>query len=207
MIKNKKQMFIVIGVFTLVMLLGTVTYAFFNYTRTGAPNSIRTGRIYFNTSQNETLNITNAFPVKSTELNSANLDSIEVTIEGDTTYADGEEFQITFTGINNMVNGKIVPINYSATYTANQGKTIGTSSNDYFNERELKDASIYYLDSEGQVMEGKPILVGYVDNEGNGINGTLRIQAYIDADKVAISDTYPESGPSYVYNEERIWAS
>ncbi len=48
MIKSKKQIFVVIGVFTLVLMLGTVTYAFFNYTRTGSANNIKTGRIYFN---------------------------------------------------------------------------------------------------------------------------------------------------------------
>ena len=53
MIKSKRQMFIVIGVFALVMLLGTVTFAFFNYTRTGAINNLGTGRIYFNSSQSE----------------------------------------------------------------------------------------------------------------------------------------------------------
>ena len=31
MIKTKKQMYIVIGAFALVMLLGAVTYAFFNF--------------------------------------------------------------------------------------------------------------------------------------------------------------------------------
>ena len=33
MIKSKRQMYIVVGVFALVMLLGTFSYAFFNYTR------------------------------------------------------------------------------------------------------------------------------------------------------------------------------
>ena len=45
MIKTKKQMYLVIGAFALVMLLGTVSYAFFNYTRTGAANLISVGRI------------------------------------------------------------------------------------------------------------------------------------------------------------------
>ena len=35
MIKSKKQMYIVIGAFALVLTLLTSTYAFFNYTRTG----------------------------------------------------------------------------------------------------------------------------------------------------------------------------
>ena len=61
MIKSKKQMFVVISVFILVMLLGTVTYAFFNYTRTGVANTIRVGRISFVTNQTDTINLTNLF--------------------------------------------------------------------------------------------------------------------------------------------------
>ena len=53
MIKSKKQMFTIISVFALVILLGTVSYAFFNYTRTGISNTIRVGRIYFNTTQDK----------------------------------------------------------------------------------------------------------------------------------------------------------
>ena len=101
MIKSKKQMYTVIGAFALVMLLTTVTYAFFNYTRTGVANNIRTGRIYFNTSQNGTFNLTNVFPVASSEID--NVDSITVQIMGDTTYADGEEFLISLVNVNNTI--------------------------------------------------------------------------------------------------------
>ena len=38
MIKSKKQMFIIVGAFILVLMLFTTTYAFFNYTRTGSAN-------------------------------------------------------------------------------------------------------------------------------------------------------------------------
>ena len=57
MIKTKKQMFIVIASFVLIIILGTATYAFFNYTRTGSSNTFKTGRIAFNTSQNRTINL------------------------------------------------------------------------------------------------------------------------------------------------------
>ena len=63
MIKSKKQMYLVIGAFALVMLLGTVTYAFFNYTRTGSANTIRVGRIAFRTNQTETITLNNLFPI------------------------------------------------------------------------------------------------------------------------------------------------
>ena len=69
MIKNKKQMFIAIGTFAVVLMLLTVSYAFFNYTRTGASNTIRTGRISFSTGQTNTINLTNVFPISSRVLN------------------------------------------------------------------------------------------------------------------------------------------
>ena len=122
MIKTKKQMFTVIGVFALVMLLGTVTYAFFNYTRTGATNTFRTGRIYFNSSQNNTLVITDIFPLTSEQAQAQanSLNGVTVHIQGDTTYAQGEEFKISIVSVNNTVgespNQKALPMNYIASY-------------------------------------------------------------------------------------------
>ena len=200
MIKSKKQMYIVIASFALILLLGTTTYAFFNYTRTGSPNSIKTGRIYFNSEQNGNLQLTNIFPVKSRDVNPNTLDSVSVAVMGDTTYIDGEEFRITITGVNNRFNNKEVPINYIAFYERNGSGVIGTSDNDYFNAREQKDASIYTLKETGQVKEGEQVLVGYIDNGETGINGTLTIKAYIDADRIAITDTYTEGDRYEVIN-------
>ncbi len=61
MIKNKKQMFIILGSFLLVFMLFTTTYAFFNYTRTGTSNTIKVGRISFVTRQTSTINLVNVF--------------------------------------------------------------------------------------------------------------------------------------------------
>ena len=194
--KRKKQLIISITAIVLLIVATVgVTYAFFNYTRTGSPNTIATGRIYFNSSQNGTLQLTNVFPLTSTQAESASLDSVTVAIQGDTTYVDGEEFQITIVDVNNTINGKSIPINYMATYTTSTGGNIGTSSNDYFNAREDKDATIYQLNAMGSVEEDTQVLVGYIDNGATGINGTLSIKAYIDADRIAISDTYDASNP------------
>ncbi len=190
MIKSKKQMFIVLGAFILVMLLGTVTYAFFNYTRTGAINNLGTGRIYFNSEQNGTLNMTNIFPLTSTQAGNANLDTVTVGIVGDTTYADGEEFEITLVDVTNTINGKQIPINYIATYAATTGNSIGSSSDTYWESRNSKNADIYTLTTTGEVEEGKQVLVGFIKNSDTGTNGVLTIKAYIDADRIAISDTY-----------------
>ncbi len=197
MIKSKKQMFIVIGVFALIFLLGTVSYAFFNYTRTSSANSLRTGNIYFNTSEGTALNMTNVFPMTSSEAENANLDSLTVGIVGNTNYVNGEEFEITLTGVNNTINNKQIPISYIATYTAAQNGNIGSSSDNYFEARESKDANIYQLQAAGEITEGKQVLIGYIDDVGSGINGTLTIKAYIDADRIAITDT-PEESSAWV---------
>jgi len=193
MINNKKQMLMIIGIFALILTLTTVTYGFFNYTKTGAINNLGTGRIYFNSTQGNTLNITNVFPMTSSEAGSANLDSVTVGIMGDTTYADGEEFEISLVDVNNTVNGKKIPINFIATYTAATGGIIGSSSETYWEARNSKNASIYTLNTSGEVKEGKQVLVGYIDNGATGISGTLSIKAYIDADRIAITDTPDEN--------------
>ncbi len=183
----------------LMLLTVGITYSFFNYTKTGQANSLRTGRIYFNTNEGTALNITSMFPMTSTEAGNANLDSVTVGIAGDTNYNDGEEYQITLVDVNNTINGKEVPINFIATYTAANGGTVGTSSDTYWTARNSKDATIYSLTTTGSVEENKQVLVGYIDNGATGISGTLTIKAYIDADRIAISDTY--NGPSATPND------
>ena len=199
-IKNRQILLSIIGIAILIIGLVGITYSFFNYTRTGSVNNMGTGRIYFNSTQNGTLNLTNIFPVKSSEVDASNLDAVTITIVGDTTYSDGEEYLISLTGLNNTVNGKTIPINYIATYEETTGKTIGTSRNDYWSKREDKDANIYRLVETGIVEEDKQVLVGFIKNDNTGISGTLTIKAYIDGDRIAISDTYPENEPGYLLN-------
>ena len=183
----------VIGFAILLIGLVGVTYAFFNYTRTGAANNIRTGRIYFNTTSGDTLNLTNVFPMDSSEAANAALDSVTLGITGDTSYADGEEFVVTLVDVTNTVNGKEIPMNYIATYTAATGGTIGDANSNYWTAKSAKNANIYLLNATGPVEEGKQVLVGYIKNGATGISGTLSIKAYIDSDRIAISDTYYEN--------------
>ena len=128
---DKKIMYSIIVIAVLLISVVGVTYAFFNYTRTGAANNFSTGRIYFNSTQDGRLQLTNIFPVKASEVDASTLDSVSVNVLGDTTYTDGEEFQVTLVDVLNTFNGKQIPINYIATYTANTDAVIGTSSSDY----------------------------------------------------------------------------
>ncbi len=196
MIKTKKQMFIVIAVFTLVLLLGTTTYAFFNYTRTGSANTIKTGRIAFNTNQNSTLTLTNVFPISSSDVgNDYTQDTLKIAITGDTTYGNGVEYLVTVEEANVVTStGTRVPLALKVDVTGNLG-TQDTDSDqiDYFTARNAKTTSYYKILSNTVAYTGQYLLVGYIAPGATGVNGTINIKAYLDEDKIAISDTYDAS--------------
>ena len=195
MIKSKKQMFIVIGLFALVMLLGEVTYAFFNYTRTGAANTITVGRIAFVTRQTETINLTNLFPIDPTVTgimdDATKVGTLEIEIEGDTDYSGGVEYLIST--VNSSVTtstGKTVPISLDVEVT-----DLGTPSDTYFTARNSKNATIYKRLSGNEVIGDQQLLVGYIkpntqSGTAEGVDGKITIKAYFDENKIAISDTY-----------------
>ena len=197
LIKSKKQMLLVIGVFTLVMLVGTVTYAFFNYTRTGASNTIRVGRIAFNTNQTQTINLTNAFPITVTKdsnghiTNEAGFDTFEITITGDTDYSGGVEYLVSTANTNITTSGgKQVPV--SIDVIANN---LGTENSNYFTARDSATSSMYKRLIGGTIVGDQMVLVGYIVPNNPvgtqaGINGTLTIKAYLDDSLIGISDTY-----------------
>ena len=197
---NKKLLLSTVGIAVLIVIVCGITFAFFNYTRTGLVNNIGTGEIYFNTTQGNTLNLTNLFPMSSSEAANSNLDSISINIIGDTTYNDGQEFEISLVDVNNtIISGsteKVIPVNYTASYvptpvaTGETPNNIGTSSTDYFTERGGTTA-VYKLSTSGVVSEGEQILVGYIPKD-IAINGTLSIKVYLDANSIAVSDTYPQ---------------
>ena len=198
MIKNKKQSLIVIGVFTLVLMLGTVTYAFFNYTRTGTENTIRVGRIAFNSSQAGNINLTNAFPITSTEAetDTTNAKSVAITVTGDTDYTNGVEYVVTASDVNLEVNGKQLPIALEITVAGNNSKTPGTEeTGDYYTNRNSYSVSKYKIEYNGEIEEGNYLLVGYIapnttSGTAEGVDGIINIKAYIDKNRIFISDTY-----------------
>ena len=213
---NKKNIILSI-IFLGLALIGIVgvTYAFFNYTRTGNNNTIRVGNIYFNSEEGYAINLTNMFPMAGRTAENANLDTLTIAITGNTNYPGGEEFVVSVEEIDNGYNNDgyhniRVPISYFATYEANEGKSIGTLSNDYWNERNNASDSIYYLPNHSVATPSKKILVGYIPS-GEEISGTLTIKAYIDSSKIAISDTYSETGyvinPNMTENELNACAS
>ena len=196
-IKKKKKITIltISGLFAIVFVLIGVTYAFFNYTRTGSANTIRVGRIAFNTQQGQAINLTNVFPVDVTNgiPNDSNVGSVTINVTGDTTYNGGVEYLVTATNVSNTVGSKQLPISIDVSYSANgTGKTIGTEvtgNTDYFTVRG-GNTSYYKVLAENTITDNDNLVVGYIAPGATGIDGNIVIRAYIDAAKVAISDTY-----------------
>ena len=193
LIKSKKNIYLVMAGLALILSIVTGTYAFFNYTRTGTRSVIETGRIVFATNQNNSINLTNLFPIESTASNladSTKVGTVTIDVSGDTTYGGGVEYLVTAVNVVNTVNqNKHIPISIQVEYIAEENKEIGTSSTSYFTSRG-STTSVYKVLSESTINNGDRLLVGYIAPGQSGIDGTINIKAYLDASRIAISDTY-----------------
>ena len=195
MIKNKNQMYIVIGAFALVLMLFTTTFAFFNYTRTEASNVIKVGRIFFESKNEETITLNNIFPIdpsNTTDMNDpTKVGTYSIDIKGDTDYVDGIEYLVSAVDANIYTSeDQIVPISLDITVTG-----LGTSKANYFTARESKNANIYKQLVGDTLIEDGMLLVGYIkknttNGQAEGVDGSITIKAYLDESKILISDTY-----------------
>ncbi len=195
MIKSKKQMFTIIGIFALVLMLTTVTYAFFNYTRTGTANNIRTGRIFFDAAQGDTVTLSDLFPITASgEVTDGTpgVGSLSIHVTGDTSYAEGIEYLVKAVDVTNSSGGVNLPISIAISYEAasGEGNTIGTADNSYFTNRG-GNSSLYKVLSTDSITDDGDLVVGYIAPGATGVDGYITIMAYLDANNIAITDTYP----------------
>ena len=97
---SKQVLLSVIGVAILVVAVVGVSFAFFNYTRTGQQNTVRTGQIYFMTDYAK-FDVTNLFPVDrsvATSKGATTSDIVGVTtvnVSGYTTYTGGIDYMVS----------------------------------------------------------------------------------------------------------------
>jgi hypothetical protein len=188
-------MFSIIGIAILIIGLVGVTFAFFNYTKTGAPNNIRTGRIAFNSEQGDEVTLSDLFPISATgdiTPETPGVGSVTVHVTGDTSYDKGVEYIVKAVNVSNSSGGSSLPISVGISYTASEGdgKTIGESDESYFINRGGRD-SLYRVLTTDTIAEGEDLVVGYIAPGETGIDGNIIIMAYLDANNIAITDTYP----------------
>ncbi len=191
---NRQIMLSIIGIAVLIIGIVGITYAFFNYTRTGSSNVIKVGRIYFNTEQNSSINLTNVFPIDSSDIDNGTdyVGTVTIHVTGDTTYSEGIEYLVTAEDLNNAVGEKKMPISLDVSYNATDNKTIGENDSSYYINRGGNTSRYKLLKDRLISDDNGKILVGYIAPNQTGIDGTITIKAFIDKDKIAITDTYPE---------------
>lgn len=190
----KKYILSVLAFILLIVAVVGTTYAFYNYTKTGNMNNIRTGRISFNAEQGDEVTLSDLFPISvAGEITpeTPGVGSVVVHVTGDTSYEGGVEYLVKAVNVRGS-NGTSLPISISISYVANgNGKTIGEEDDDYFTNRGGNN-SIYEVLSTDTISEGKELVVGYIAPGAVGIDGNIVIMAYLDADNIAITDTHPE---------------
>lgn len=189
--QSKKVLLSVIGVAILVVAVVGVSFAFFNYTRTGGTNTLKTGHIYFTTSQNE-MTVNNLFPVASSTGKAVANNSTQnggiatVTITGSTTFTGGLDYRVTAQDVNLTVAGKELPV--SVYVTEENGTSDSITTHHVYS---------YNVDNNSTLIANNKILAdGHIAavSEGTNINHTITIRTYLDRNKISISDTY-DNGP------------
>ena len=195
--KNGKLMFGFIVFAILLIVAVGIAYAFFNYTRTGTANTIKTGRIAFNSVQGESINLTNMFPIDVTNGipdDNTKVGTVTINVTGDTTYAEGVEYLVSAVNVTNSVGTKSLPISIDVSVSSNTNNdpatTLGTSDNNYFTNRDNASTSVYKILAKDTISNDDQLVVGYIKSGATGVDGNIVIRAYLDKAKVSITDTY-----------------
>ena len=171
---NKTITYSIIGIAIMIVAVVGVSFAFFNYTRTGSPNSIAVGNIYFN-SNYTAVTLENVFPVDRASVltDTNNVMTINVSIQGNTSYPGGIDYKVTASNVRITTNNKNIPLSVNVTSSDLPNNSVTLYS--------YEDGAILENDSE--------FAVGHIPPNTN-VNGTITLRVYIDGDRVAISDTY-----------------
>ena len=195
---SKQVLLSVIGVAILVVAVVGVSFAFFNYTRTGNENRVRTGHIEFNTSQS-VMNVSDLFPVaagvgKAVENNTTqNGGYATVTITGKTSYTAGLDYRVLAEDVNLEVGGKTLPISVYVTESTETNSGI-SNNHTYSYNTDNGQASPNLIGEDFLLADGHIDAVAAADVESaTGVNHTIYIRTYLDTNKIAITDTLENS--------------
>ena len=172
---SKQVLLSVIGVAILVVAVVGVSFAFFNYTRTGPANTIGTGEIHFSTDQS-VVSVSNLFPISGAtvdENTDQNVATTTVTISGWTSYEGGLVYDVYA----DSVDLKGLPIKVKV---FKDGATTST-------------ATLTQYDGSTAVSSGATLAHGTIAKSTTAPEtmptGTIKIVAYLDADNILITDT------------------
>ncbi len=209
--QSKRVLLSVIGVAILVVAVVGVSFAFFNYTRTGSVNTVKTGHIFFDSS-NTSFTIDDLFPIAAATAENASASVNEqvvvgtVTIRGKTTYDAGMDYRVTAQDVNLNVNYTVPNPEYvegtSDPSTATLTQTALLPISVYVTETNTTGISNHHVYSYNAgtsttILPNNALLAsGHIDattESAADIEHTITIKAYIDSSRVAITDTPEEN--------------
>ena len=177
---KRKRLFIMIFTFVLLILaLGTVTYAFYQYTRTGDNNTLKTGRVEFEfTDNNPSIIIGNAFPIDSEDIDVIYERSFTITAY--TTLPEGLKYNVyAVYGDNETGKTRLLDDVMSLEFVpVTDGDGFTTTINNYDTAKPLS------------FVNGKALIsTGLVKDTSNLTTKTYKVRMWIDSSKILISST------------------
>ena len=197
---SKQVLLSVIGVAILVVAIVGVSFAFFNYTRTGSENTITTGHIEFTTTQT-TLTIENMFPItlvngEVSQADQAYVDSAIVRISGNTTYAGGVDYRVSAINVTNTVaTGVNLPISVLVS-------TVSTGSGAF------PSGAVPTTYNYTNLANGDLLAEGHIPAQTTVTDAQIVVTAYLDASRIAITDTYNgTASPTDDYGTTQTWVN
>lgn len=188
---SKQVLLSVIGVAILVVAVVGVSFAFFNYTRSGQVNTVETGKIYFNSEQNQAIRIENFFPTIPNGTPSNNTSTAVISITAYTSWEDGIDYRISASEVSNDYNIANVPV--SVLVTPSASLNVGAANTD------TKVLSNGYATAATLPNGGGELMTGHIKGDGNTVTGTVTVEASI-SNEIAITDTLvgEEASTAYV---------
>lgn len=177
--RKKERTLIFVFAFFMIGVLGAISYSFFNYTRTGENNTIKTGNIEFEFNDNNpSINIGNAFPVDDSEVDNTYEGSFTITAH--TSLPDGIRYRV-YAIYGDDVTSKTRLLDNVITFqftSATDGDGFTTSTNSYSTAGSL-------VFENGKAL----ISTGLVKNTSDLTTKTYNYKLWIDSSKILISST------------------
>lgn len=176
---DKKKLIIgIVAIFLVIAAVISTTYAFFNFTRTGAPNVFETARINFEFSDTSNINIGNAFPIDQSELDN-NYES-NFTITAHTTLSNGIKYRVyaipgdVETGKTRLLDS-VMSMEFDP---ADDGNGFTTLLNNYSTAK------------SPHFVNGKALIsTGIVKNTQDLTTKSYKVKLWIDSNKIHVSST------------------
>ncbi len=176
---RKLNIQIFLSLFVLIGMIGGLTFAFFNYTRTGNENTLKLGNIEF-ISNYDNVTLNNVFPVSISNIEEDNsVPTVEITVKGKTSYQGGIDYKVIATNVQVQSNGKNVPISIHV-----MQNDLNTNGN---------EITLYSYENGAILEENAEFAIGHIKTSDTETDGKVILKVYIDKNYVIITDTPEEN--------------